>query len=254
MRSMLTAAACAAALVAAGCSHAPATTGKPHWSYEGHGGAAHWAELDPAFKTCATGREQSPVNIETRLVAPAGDAKPLRLGYAASAGTVVNNGHTIQVDLANGGALTLDDGAYRLLQFHFHTPSEEQIDGQSYPLVAHLVHRSEQGQLAVVGVLFKVGQENAALKPVFAQLPAQADTKRPLDAPIDPAALLPADRAHYTLAGSLTTPPCSEGVRWHVLKTPVELSAAQLSAFKTLYAMNARPVQPLNGRTVRLVP
>jgi carbonic anhydrase len=192
--------------------------------------------------------------IETRLVTPTADAKPLRFGYAASAGSVVNNGHTIQVDLVEAGALALDDGAYRLLQFHFHTPSEEQIDGQYHPLVAHLVHRSEQGKLAVVAVLFKIGQENAALKPVFDNLPAKPGAKNLLARPLDAATLLPADRAHYAFAGSLTTPPCSEGVRWHVLKTPVELSATQLQAFSTLYGMNARAVQPLNGRQIRLVP
>jgi carbonic anhydrase len=233
MRSILTAAACAAALLVSACSHTGGSA--PHWSYEGHGGAAHWAELDPAFKTCATGREQSPVNIETRLVTPTADAKPLRFGYAASAGSVVNNGHTIQVDLVEAGALALDDGAYRLLQFHFHTPSEEQIDGQYHPL-------------------FKIGQENAALKPVFDNLPAKPGAKNLLARPLDAATLLPADRAHYAFAGSLTTPPCSEGVRWHVLKTPVELSATQLQAFSTLYGMNARAVQPLNGRQIRLVP
>jgi carbonic anhydrase len=252
MRSISTVAACAAALFVSGC--ATDTAHGPRWSYAGPAGANHWAELDPAFKTCGSGREQSPINIETAQAAPAADAKPLRFGYAASAGSVVNNGHTIQVDLVEGGTLSLDDGAYRLVQFHFHTPSEEQIDGQYHPLVAHLVHRSEQGRLAVVAVLFKTGQENAALKPVFDNLPVKSGAKNPLARPLDAGTLLPADRAHYAFSGSLTTPPCSEGVLWHVLKTPVELSQTQLQAFGSLYDMNARPVQATNGRSVRLVP
>lgn len=252
MRSISTVAACAAALFVSAC--ATHTDRGPHWSYTGPSGANRWAELDPAFKTCGTGHEQSPINIDTAQVAPAPDAKPLRFGYAASAGSVVNNGHTIQVDLVEGGALSLDDGAYRLVQFHFHTPSEETIDGQYHPLVAHLVHRSEQGRLAVVAVLFKVGQENAALKPVFDNLPVKSGAANPLARPLDVATLLPADRAHYAFAGSLTTPPCSEGVRWHVLKTPIELSQTQLQAFGSLYDMNARPIQAANGRPIRLVP
>ncbi|WP_423222091.1 carbonic anhydrase [Ideonella lacteola] len=238
--------------------HATAPAGhaahSPHWSYDGPTSALHWAELEPGFQTCGIGQEQSPINIETSRVTASPDARPLGFGYTPSEGSVVNNGHTIQVDLAQAGSLVLDDGAYGLVQFHFHTPSEEQIDGQSYPLVAHLVHRNEQGRLAVVAVLFKLGQENAALKPVFAKLPTDVDGRRALTAPLDVTALLPATRAHYAFAGSLTTPPCSEGVRWHVLKTPVEISPAQLAAFKAIYTMNARPVQPLNGRAVRLVP
>lgn len=253
MKSISTVAACAAALLVSACATTDSAHG-PRWSYTGATGANHWAELDPSFQTCGSGREQSPINIETAQAAPATDAKPLRFSYAASAGSVVNNGHTIQVDLAEGGTLSLDDGAYRLVQFHFHTPSEETIDGHYHPMVAHLVHRSEQGQLAVVAVLFKIGQENATLKPVFDNLPVKSGARNPLARPLDVGALLPADRAHFAFAGSLTTPPCSEGVRWHVLKTEVEMSQSQLQAFGTLYDMNARPIQAANGRPIRLVP
>jgi carbonic anhydrase len=241
-------AACALPLLA----HAEGSA--PHWSYSAHGGAAHWAELDTAYETCKLGTHQSPINIVTKQAQPAGaDVKPLAFAYTAGAGEVVNNGHTIQVNLPASGSITLDGTAYQLLQFHFHTPSEEKIDGRAYPLVAHLVHKSAEGKLAVVAVLFKQGRENAALKPVFAQLPAREGDKRALDGTIDVTQLLPADHAYYAFAGSLTTPPCSEEVRWQVLKTPVQISAAQLTAFRKLYAMNARPVQPLNGRPVVLV-
>ncbi len=158
----------------------------------------------------------------------------------------------MQVNLPAGGAASIDGVEYKLLQFHFHTPSEEKFDGKPYPLVAHLVHKSAQGQLAVVAVLFKVGKENAALKPVFDKLPPKEGDTLALEA-INLADLLPADPSYYAFMGSLTTPPCSEDVRWQVLKTPVTLSAAQLAAFRKLYKMNARPVQPLNGRKVLLV-
>jgi carbonic anhydrase len=157
------------------------------------------------------------------------------------------------VNLPAAGSATLDGVEYKLLQFHFHTPSEEKIDGKSYPLVAHLVHKNAEGQLAVVAVLFKAGKENAALKPVFDHLPAKEGETRKLDVAVDAADLLPANRAYYAFTGSLTTPPCSEEVRWQVLKTPVELSSSQLAAFRKLYRMNARPVQPLNGRKVLAV-
>ena len=166
---------------------------------------------------------------------------------------MVNNGHTIQVNLPAAGAVTLDGVEYKLLQFHFHTPSEEKIDGKAYPLVAHLVHKNAQGQLAVVAVLFRVGKENTALKPVFEHLPTKESETFKLGLDINSADLLPANRAYYAFMGSLTTPPCSEEVRWQVLKTPVELSASQLAAFRRLYQMNARPVQPLNGRKVLAV-
>jgi carbonic anhydrase len=226
----------------------------PHWSYAEHGGAAHWAELDKSFETCKLGKHQSPINIVTKGVKPAAaDVKPVAIAYTAGPGEVVNNGHTIQVNLASSGAITLDGTEYKLLQFHFHTPSEEKVDGKAYPLVAHLVHKSADGKLAVVAVLFKQGKENATLKPVFAKLPAKEGDKVALDGAIDVAALLPADHGYYSFPGSLTTPPCSEEVRWQVLKTPVEVSGAQLASFRKLYAMNARPVQPLNERQVVLV-
>jgi carbonic anhydrase len=227
--------------------------GQPHWSYQGHGRAARWAELDEGFKTCKLGKHQSPINVVTRAVEKSADAKPIGFAYAAGPGEVVNNGHTIQVNLPAAGSVTLDGVEYKLLQFHFHTPSEEKIDGKSYPLVAHLVHKSAQGQLAVIAVLFKAGKENTALKPVFDHLPAKEGETLKLDVAINSADLLPANRAYYAFMGSLTTPPCSEEVRWQVLKTPVELSTSQLAAFRKIYKMNARPVQPLNGRKVLAV-
>ena len=245
MKSNLLFAACA--IAAAFSAHAAPPV---HWSYSGHTDAKHWAELDEGFGTCKLGKHQSPIDIVTKKAQAAADAKPIGFAYTAGAAEIVNNGHTIQVNLPAGGSVSLDGVDYQLLQFHFHTPSEEKIDGRNFPLVAHLVHRNAQGQLAVVAVLFKLGKENAALKPVFAQLPGKEGEKRAIDGGFDPAQLLPAARGYYAFSGSLTTPPCSEEVRWQVMKTPVELSSAQLASFRKLYKMNARPVQPLNDRTV----
>lgn len=225
--------------------------GHAHWGYVGHHGAAHWAEMDESFKTCKLGKLQSPINIETKKVEKS-DLKPIGFSYASGAAEIINNGHTVQVNLPAAGSAAIDGVDYTLLQFHFHTPSEEKIDGRNFPLVAHLVHKSAEGKLAVVAVLFKKGRENAALKAVFDQMPAGEGEAKALDGAINPVDILPADRGYYAFMGSLTTPPCSEDVRWQVLKTPVELSAAQIAAFKKRYKMNARPVNPLNGRTVKV--
>lgn len=219
-----------------------------HWGYEGHAGADHWGDLDPAFKTCKNGRQQSPINIAGAVKSAA--LKPIVFHYTASAAEVLNNGHTIQINLADGGSIELGGETFKLLQFHFHTPSEEQIDGRHFPMVAHLVHKSASGKLAVVAVLLELGAENAALKPVFDNMPAQSGATQALAANFNVADLLPSNRAYYAFQGSLTTPPCSEGVRWQVLQQPVAISVGQFAAFKGLYPMNARPIQPLHGRRV----
>ena len=238
----------AAALAAMGSVHAADKTAA-HWEYTGKAGTSHWGELEPDFSACKLGKTQSPIDIRHEQ---AGAPAPLGFHYAASAADIVNTGHTVQVNLAQGGAVHLASGDYKLVQVHFHTPSKEKIHGKRYPLVAHMVHKNDAGELAVVAVLFKQGKENAALKPVFAGLPAHTGDHHPVAGAFDPAALLPAEHAYYAYMGSLTTPPCSEGVHWQVLKQPVEVSKAQLSAFRNLYPMNARPVQPLNGRVVEV--
>ncbi len=220
-----------------------------HWEYKGKAGAAHWSDLEPDFASCKLGKEQSPIDIrgakKTKLA-------PIGFHYTPGAAEELNNGHTIQVNLASGGTIDLADGEYKLVQFHFHTPSEEKIKGKNYPLVAHLVHKSADGKLAVVAVLFKVGKENVALKHVFDSLPAKAGDKTALDGGIDLTSILPAAQGYYAFKGSLTTPPCSEGVRWQVLKAASEISPKQLAAFRKLYPMNARPVQALNGRVIEV--
>ena len=219
-----------------------------HWGYEGKGGPAQWADLEKDFASCKLGKEQSPINIVAKS-AKKGQAPAIKPGYAASRGELLNNGHTIQVNLSEGGSADLSNGKYKLVQFHFHTPSEEKIDGKNFPMVAHLVHANDAGQLAVIAVLFRSGKENAALKGIFQQLPAK-EGKVPLAENFNAAGLLPSGLGYYAFKGSLTTPPCSEGVSWHVLKQPVEMSNGQIAAFRKIFKMNARPVQPVNGREV----
>ncbi|GGX77951.1 carbonic anhydrase [Pseudoduganella dura] len=238
----------AAALAAMGSVQA-ADKAAAHWEYKGKAGTSHWGELEQDFAACKLGKAQSPIDIHG---ARAGAPAPIGFDYAASAADVVNNGHTVQVNLAEGGRVRLPGGEYKLVQFHFHTPSEETVNGKHYPLVAHLVHRNDAGELAVVAVLFRQGKENAALKPVFAGLPAHAGDHHAVEGGVDVGALLPAQHTYYAYMGSLTTPPCSEGVHWQVMKQPVDISKGQLAAFRKLYRMNARPVQPLNGRVVEV--
>ncbi len=226
-------------------SHADA---HPHWAYKGALDPLHWGDIEADFAGCKLGHNQSPIDIrkavKTKLPA-------LAFGYTLGPAEVVNTGHSIQVNLAQGGTLKLDTGNYQLLQFHFHTPSEEKIKGKAYPLVAHLVHRDDTGHLSVAAVLFKLGQENPVLAKIFALMPEHEGAKAELPGGLNAADLLPAHQGYYTFMGSLTTPPCSEGVRWEVLKEPVQMSAAQLAQFQKLYPMNARPVQPLHGRKVQ---
>ena len=221
----------------------------PHWTYEGKEGPEHWGDLQAGYGTCKLGHNQSPIDIRQTTKA---QLPPLEFNYQAAPLKVIDNGHTIQVNYAPGSTVTINGARYELLQFHFHTPSEESINGHRYDLVAHLVHKNAEGKLAVVGVLFKQGAENPTLRTIWDALPKEKGKEQEAaGVKIDAAALLPADRGYYNFPGSLTTPPCSEEVNWFVLKTPVEMSAAQLKRFHQLYQHNARPLQPLNGRVVK---
>jgi carbonic anhydrase len=225
--------------------------GDVHWSYEGENGPQAWGKLKSEFNTCAIGKRQSPINIEESNTLQ-GPAEPLQFNYQLSSGTVVNNGHTIQVDLFGDNSLTVRNSVYKLLQFHFHTPSEERVNQQGFAMVAHLVHRNIEGQLAVVSVLLDPGVANALINKVWTHMPLDANDRVRMPAGIiDMNELLPKDQRYYQFMGSLTTPPCTEGVLWMVLKQPTTLSPAQIKLFSQLFPNNARPVQPLNGRAVR---
>ncbi|CAB5697166.1 carbonic anhydrase [Aeromonas dhakensis] len=219
----------------------------PHWEYSGEAGPAKWASLTPEFGQCA-GRNQSPVNLSGLVKA---ELAPLQFHYLAGGHSVTNNGHTVQVDYAPGSSLELDGMHFELKQFHFHAPSENLIEGKPYPLEGHLVHANDQGELAVVAVMFEPGKANGALSQVWQSLPAKAGEQHALKEPVSAEPLLPAKRDYYRFSGSLTTPPCSEGVRWLVMKQPVQVSEAQIDTFKAvMHHPNNRPVQPLNGRLV----
>ncbi|OYQ41659.1 hypothetical protein CHU94_04580 [Rhodoferax sp. TH121] len=235
-------------------SAAPATDahgGDVHWSYEGETGPQAWAKLKPEFNVCAIGKRQSPINIEEGNTLQ-GPAEPVKFNYVPSNGTVINNGHTIQVDVQGENNITVRGTRYRLLQFHFHSPSEEQINGQRAAMVAHLVHKNDEGQLAVVAVLLQPGEANPLIDKVWTYMPLDAgDRVRMPRELLNLNELLPADQRYYQFMGSLTTPPCTEGVLWMVLKQPSPLSRSQLKLFTQLYPNNARPVQALNSRPVR---
>ncbi len=219
--------------------------GEVHWSYGHH---SRWAELSPAFEACGKGQRQSPVDIRGAIKA---DLPPLQVAYVPANVTWVNNGHTVQVNVPDGSTLKIGEREFKLLQFHFHSPAEEAIGGQRYPMVAHFVHKDADNRLGVIGLQFRYGQANPAWGAVLAHLPRAGEHLTVPSLKIDLPALLPADRGYYSFDGSLTTPPCSEGVSWMVLKTPVSLSSQQMAAFRKLYNGNARPLQPLNGRDIR---
>ncbi|KQV46320.1 carbonate dehydratase [Pelomonas sp. Root1217] len=223
-----------------------------HWTYSGVTGPAKWASVDEKFGTCAMGQTQSPIDIRTTDVQSA--ALPaISFDYKPAPLKIIDNGHTVQVNIAPGSSITVGDKRYELLQFHFHKPSEERVNGKAYPLVAHLVHKSEDGKLAVVAVLMDKGARLPLIQAVFDNLPKAKEQEASVAGiGIDLNALLPDNRAYYSFTGSLTTPPCSEGVSWFVLKTPVQVSAEQIARFGHVYAMNARPVQPLNGRVIQV--
>ncbi len=241
----------------AAAAQPPAAHG-PHWSYEGAEDPSHWARLSPEFASCGVGHQQSPIDIVTAAATPlpAGTAgfDPVLFGPTTRQAVpvdIVNNGHTVQVDTVGSGALMIGDARYVLQQFHFHSPSEHTVDGRSYPLEVHFVHKATDGKLAVIGVLFEEGAENPALAPFWKSLPRSAG------APVDLGAggvsidtLLPARRDAYRYAGSLTTPPCSEAVKWVVMADHVSASAAQIATFRAIIQGNNRPVQPLRGRAV----
>jgi carbonic anhydrase len=221
-----------------------------HWSYSGEGGPSHWAELDAANVACGTGKSQSPIDIRLREVHREG-LPALSFHYRPTPLHIIDNGHSIQVNVDPGSSIRVGGKSYELVQFHFHHPSEERIDGKASEMVAHLVHRNSAGKLAVVAVLLNTGKANATVQSLWSHLPKQKEHQADFaGVRIDPAGLLPADHSYFTYTGSLTTPPCTEGVRWFVLKTPSTLSKSEIATFAAHYPNDARPPQSLNGREV----
>lgn len=221
-----------------------------HWSYEGEGAPEHWSQLSDEYKTCQQGLNQSPINIDSTLKA---HLHPLTLHYGQGPDVVINNGHTIQATVEPGAAdnITLDGQSYLLQQFHFHAPSENTIHGKHAAMEMHLVHKNAAGEVAVVAVMFNVGVANPELDKLWSIMPQDADQDATLKTALNINKLVPADRTYWRFSGSLTTPPCSEGVTWLVMKHPLTLSASQLEKFThVMHHDNNRPTQPLHGRVV----
>jgi carbonic anhydrase len=219
------------------------------WSYQGATGPSHWASENPEYAACGVGKRQSPINIVAAQKTP---LPSIQFNYSPSPLTIIDNGHTIEVSYAPGSFIVIDGQRYDLVQFHFHRPSEEHVDGRGYSMVAHLVHKNQKGEVAVVAVLLREGKTNAFLDSVWAHIPSDKGHEHAVaGATVNIAELLPAKQGYYTFEGSLTTPPCTEHVKWLVLKSPVELSAAQIGVFAKRYPNNARPLQALNDRVIR---
>ena len=254
---MLTLLACAGGPEEDPASAPAAKPSEAHWGYEEANGPARWGELSTEWTTCGTGRHQSPIDLGS---ATTGDVSATTMKFPPAKLSIVHqehvlealdNGHTIQVNYDGGETLSVGDETYRLLQYHFHSPSEHTVEGKHFPMEMHLVHKSTAGDLAVIGVFLEEGEHNPAFDALWRNLPDRKGERvdlRETDSDID--ALLPETRSSYRYDGSLTTPPCSEGVRWIVMTEPVQLGSDQISAFRKVFYGNNRPTQPLNERRV----
>ncbi|HEY0194155.1 MAG TPA: carbonic anhydrase family protein [Kofleriaceae bacterium] len=223
----------------------PNTGGGPRWAY-GKPGSAAWAELDPAWKACGEGKAQSPIDIEPK----ASTASPIVFHYQPSAASVVDTGRTLQVNVAPGNTIELAGATYRLTQLQLHAPSEHTIAGEHYPLEVQLVHQDAAGKLAVISVMYDTGAASKALAGVWSAWPRKPGLDHKLAGPFDPSAVLPETRSVFRYTGSLTTPPCTEGVVWNVMRRTVTDSNAHLEAFEARYAHNTRELQALNERKI----
>jgi carbonic anhydrase len=219
-----------------------------HWSYGGEGGPEQWGQMKPEFAACSTGSRQSPIDIRSGVKV---DLEPIQFDYRPAGFSVVDNGHTIQVNVGGGNSIEIQGRRYDLVQFHFHRPSEERVNGRQFDMVAHLVHKDPEGRLAVVAVLLDRGTAQPLVQTVWNNLPLEKGSEVAVRSEIDMNNLLPADRRYYTYMGSLTTPPCSEGVLWMVLQQPVPIANEQVNVFSRLYPMNARPIQQAAGRLIK---
>jgi carbonic anhydrase len=238
------------ALMLAASACQSSQTSSADWSYQGNTGPDHWGELKPEWTLAATGRRQSPIDVDVDRAVPA-QVDAIRFDHEPTTLEVLNNGHTVQDNYHAGGRITVGGHEYKLAQFHFHSPSEHTLDGEHFPMEMHLVHRDADGKLAVVAVMIAQGEEN----PEFARFgrhvprePGRADKVEGMH--VDATDLLPADQANFRYSGSLTTPPCSEDVAWFLMRQPIEASRRQIDEFRKVYYGNNRPTQPLNGRTI----
>ena len=227
---------------------APAHAESLHWSYEGAGGPKAWAKLAPEYAKCGNGERQSPIDIRDGMKV---DLEPIMFEYRPSGFKVIDNGHTIQANVGGWNAMRVMGRRFKLVQFHFHRPSEETIDGKQFEMVVHLVHKDSEDRLAVVAVLVEGGARQPAIQAVLNNLPLEKGQEVAGTPNLDLNQMLPENRRYYTYMGSLTTPPCTEDVLWIVMKQPVQASAEQLELFSRMYPMNARPTQAAGNRTIK---
>lgn len=219
-----------------------------HWSYEGDTGPAAWGQMRADYALCSSGTRQSPIDIRDGIKV---EQEPIAFDYKPTYFRIVDNGHTIQVNYGEGSRLSVMGRTYELVQFHFHRPSEERIDGRNFDMVVHLVHKDLDGRLAVVAVMLERGAASAFMQTLWNNLPLEKNEEYLARAAINAMDILPAKREYYSYMGSLTTPPCTEGVLWLVMKTPVQLSEEQIAVFSRFYRNNARPIQPQNARIIK---
>ncbi len=225
---------------------------KLHWGYTGNVSPENWAKLDSDYAMCDMGKSQSPVNLTGFIEA---ELLPLTFNYASHATEILNNGHTIKISFAPGSTVTLDKKTFELNQFHFHTPSENQIKGKTFPMEAHFVHsftdKSGQTHFLAIAVMFEEGKSNKTIANLWKQMPKKVHAKMMLETEINGADLLPENRDYYRLSGSFTTPPCTEAIRWIIMKQPLSASKEQINTFtQVMGGPNNRPVQPLNARVI----
>jgi carbonic anhydrase len=222
-------------------------TKTPPWGYEGADGPANWAALSEDFAACEKGHEQSPIDLTEKAAVES--HKATTIDYKPVTAELVNNGHTVQADVSPGSKIVLDGTSYNLKQFHFHLPSEHTENGEHAAMELHFVHMDKKGKIAVVGVLMEKGSDGKSpFGPLWKKLPAKEGDEAKITEPIDLTAFLPKEHDQYRYEGSLTTPPCTEGVKWTVLEDSVEVSPAEVAAYKKLFPKDSRPVQARNGR------
>ena len=230
----------------------------PHWGYGRDNGPEHWGRLNADWALCSSGTSQSPIDLH--FAEPGSELDPvtlnlpranLRIIHQEHVLDALDNGHTIQVNVDDSDTLTIGEQSFDLVQYHFHAPSEHSVDGEHYPMEMHLVHQSAAGELAVVGVFIAEGEHNAAFDPVWNNMPIETGAVKHIEnVNVDIDDMLPSDLTSWRYQGSLTTPPCSEDVRWIVLQTPIQLGSGQIQQFKNLFTGNNRPTQALNGRSI----
>lgn len=218
-----------------------------HWGYTGHEGPNNWGNLAPEYILCKDGKHQSPIDISHAVKS---NLQPIKTHYKSTPVKVINNGHTIQVNYKPGSYMTIGSHRYELLQFHFHSPSENTVNGQAFDMEMHLVHKADNGEIAVLSVLLKKGKENTALQKIWDNMPASANQTKSSNQSINVTELLPSKKSYWQFTGSFTTPPCTEDVVWNVLQNSPTVSESQVKKFLSTIGEDARPVQPVNGRTI----